>query len=503
MLPAMDELPTMGTKLPYLLTAAQMQAADAATIASGVSGYALMQRAGEAVVRVIEQYYEQRSVLVLAGLGNNGGDGYIVAQQLHAAGWSVRVASPGGELPQTPDALRAAKTFQGCVEALSPELISPQALIVDALFGTGLVRPITGELAAVVERVNALRCAAVAVDIPSGVDASTGVIHGVAIKAELTVTFAAKKRGHLLMPGLDYCGGVVVSDIGILVQDQAEPVYENTPEVWAEHLVWPQRATHKYHRGHVAVMAGDEAVGASRLAALSALRAGAGLCSLLCERERFDVYASAALSLMVKALDDGLEPFLMDERISTYVIGPGAGTLAKTRNRTLMIAKAQRKAVIDADALRVFSEAPAMLFSSIVAPTVLTPHEGEFATLFANTSVDRTANKLTRTQQAAVVAGAAVVLKGADTVIAAPDGRAAISGSAPAWLATAGSGDVLAGCIAGFLAQGMPAFEAACAGVWFHSQAAQLFGPGLIAEDLPQQLPAVWQALQMSISVQD
>ena len=478
-----------------LLTVAQMKAADEYATRQGIASFTLMQNAGRAVASVVEQYCEKRPVVVLAGPGNNGGDGFIAAQELLTKGWQVTVAALMPVESLKGDALTAAESYTGKVLPLSVTLLQGNPIIVDALFGTGINKPVAGAAAEVFSELGRRRLEVVAVDIPSGVNGNTGEVLGVAAQATHTVTFFRKKIGHMLMPGHALCGRVHIADIGI--SDAALPseslIHQNTHSLWLDALIWPKQAQHKYHRGHLVVVGGEAHFsGASRLSARSALRAGAGLVTVVCGSESLLAYASQLTAVMCQTADniDELKAILSDARINTVLIGPGAGVSNYTRHKILALLAAKRATVLDADAISAFAENPTMLFNAIHSPVVMTPHEGEFRRLFSS-SVDMAKDKLTRARQAASIAGCVVVLKGADTVIASPDGHAIINGNAPPYLATAGSGDVLAGIIAGLMAQGVPAFEAAAAGVWMHGAAASEFGPGLIAEDLTELLPGV------------
>jgi hydroxyethylthiazole kinase-like uncharacterized protein yjeF len=499
-----------------LLTVGQMAQADAATIAAGTSGMALMQAAGEAVVAAIVQRWSAREVVVLCGPGNNGGDGFVVASGLQQRGWPVRVALLGQGNALKGDAALAAQAWaaqhasvtgeggQPWV-AVSKACLDGAALVVDALFGAGLSRPLDGLAAEVLERAHDLGLPIVAIDVPSGVWGDTGQATR-AVQAHLTVTFFRLKPGHLLMPGRASCGELLLADIGIradMLPALQVQTYENQPLLWR--TMWPRAdvAGHKYHRGHALVWGGPEMTGAARLSAKSAARMGAGLTTVCTPRKAWPVYATALECVMVHPLDGdsaaewqrGLSGLLADARLSAVLIGPGAlggSNAAGIRGLVLTMLASGRPVVLDADALTVFQEDPALLFAAIAGhlrPVVLTPHEGEFARLFATAEVSGAGSKLARARAAARLSGAVVLLKGADTVVAAPDGRAAINRHAPPWLATAGAGDVLAGMILGLLAQGMPAWQAACAAVWLHGDAAQAFGQGLIADDLPGQIP--------------
>ena len=478
-----------------LLTVAEMQRADSLAIAGGVPGPVLMENAGAAVVREIRARWAPRPVAVLCGPGNNGGDGFVVARLLAEEGWPVRLGLLGERAALKGDAAQAAQRWTGPVEPLGPGLLDGGPLVVDALFGAGLARPLDGVARAVVEAMAGLTV--VAVDVPSGVHGDTGeVLGGSAPAAALTVTFFRRKPGHWLLPGRTLCGETVVADIGLpeSVLDAIAPrCWENGPALWGARYPWPRLDSHKYARGHAVVMGGGRMTGAGRLAARGALRAGAGLVTVACPPEAFALYAAGSPSLIVEPVADdaAFAALLADTRKNAVLLGPGAGVGVHTRARVLAALDAGKACVLDADALTSFAAAPGDLLDRLTGRCVLTPHEGEFARLF-----DPAGDKLTRARAAAARCGAVVLLKGADTVIAAPDGRAAINANAPPDLATAGAGDVLAGMILGLLAQGMDGFDAACAGAWLHGAAAAQVGPGLIAEDLPDALPAVLRRLR-------
>ena len=482
-----------------LISVGEMYAADAAAARAGTPGLTLMENAGRAVAQAIVRRWAPRPVALLCGPGNNGGDGFVAARLLAEAGWPVRLGLLGARERLTGDAAAMAARWEGPVEPLAPALLDGGPLVVDALFGAGLTRPLAGAALALAEESAARGLPCAAVDIPSGIHGDSGAILGGAFRAALTVTFGRRKTGHLLLPGRLCAGEVVCADIGIppaaLAAGEAR-VHENAPALWRALLPAPAPGDHKYSRGHALVVGGDGAhSGAARLAARAALRAGAGLVTVHAPEPDIPVYAAQLTAVMVASTVD-LGAALADGRRNALLIGPGCGAGPVTRAQTLQALGAGKRCVLDADALTAFQDEPAALFAALRpgagadADAVLTPHEGEYRRLFSHAG-----DKLVRARAAAGESGAVVVLKGADSVIAAPDGRAAINANAPPTLATAGSGDALAGFILGLLAQGMPAFEAAAAGVWLHGAAAAAFGPGLIAEDLSETLPGVLRGL--------
>lgn len=479
-----------------LLTVAEMARADRLAIAAGVSGLQLMEAAGAAVADAIRQRWSPRPVAVLCGPGNNGGDGFVIARRLAARGWPVRVALLGDRASLTGDAAAMAARWTGGITTLGPDVVSDAGLVVDALFGAGLARPLDGMAATTVAAVNDAGLPVVAVDLPSGISGDSGAVMGSAIRATLTVTFHRRKPGHLLLPGRSFCGQTLVAEIGIPPTVGAENgarQWRNTPALWAPQLPRPDADGHKYRRGHALVAGGGmTSSGAARLSARAALRAGAGLVTLSCPRSSLMVNAARLDAVMVDTADgvDDWRALVADRRRSAFLIGPGHGVGDRTRDFVLAALATGKPCVLDADALTVFQDDPAALFAAICGPCILTPHDGEFARLF-----DAADDKPTRVRRAAVAAGAVVVLKGADTVIADPAGRLAINDNAPPDLATAGSGDVLAGFCLGLLAQGMAAFPAACAAVWLHGAAGAACGRGLIAEDLADALPGVLRRL--------
>lgn len=479
-----------------LLTPFEADEADKLVVGKGARGIDLMEAAGRAVSKAVQGQWPKCPVAVLCGPGNNGRDGFVAARYLKAAGWPVKVAllSPHQNLSE--DAAHHAGLWQGAIEPFSATLFDNVGLVIDAVFGAGLSRPIEGSARGMIDDLQKRGLPICAVDIPSGVDGATGAVRGTAVAATITVTFFRKKPGHLLFPGRHLCGEVIVADIGIPadVLETVRPVtFENDPALWLACYPWPRADGHKYERGHALILGGDAMTGASRLTALAALRVGAGLVTLAAPASAWSVYATALTSVIVTSIKEpaGFCALLADKRKNAIAIGPGAGVGSSTQQSVLAALATGRAVVLDADAITSFSQVPEELFAAIRGPCVLTPHEGEFIRLF-----DFKGDKLLRGRSAAARSGAVILLKGADTVVAAPDGRAAINSNAPPDLATAGSGDVLTGLVAGLLAQGLDPFDAACAAVWMHGEAAARVGPGLISQDLPEAIPAVLKQLQ-------
>jgi hydroxyethylthiazole kinase-like uncharacterized protein yjeF len=489
-----------------LLTNAEMAEADRLTIASGFPGIELMENAGRAVADAAAAVPEGRRVVIVAGPGNNGGDGFVAARHLAERGYLVRVSLVGERARMKGDAALAAERWSGPVEPASPVSLSDCDIVIDALFGAGLDREVEGLPRAMIRAMNASGVPVIAVDLPSGVNGATGAVMGIAVNATHTVTFFRRKTGHMLLPGRLHCGAIQVADIGIPASVLAtiKPLaFANRPALWGGLFPRPGADGHKYSRGHAVVVSGGlSTTGAARLAARGALRAGAGLVTIASPRDALSVNAAASLAVMVRPVEGAgeLAAFLADKRRNAVALGPGGGVGAAMRDQVDAALTSAASVVLDADALTSFGEEPATLAAMIAKrggrPVVMTPHEGEFARLFKVIHEDNKIKaKLEKTRRAARSSGAVVLFKGADTVVAAADGRASIADNAPPTLATAGSGDVLSGMIAGLLAQGMPAFEAASAAVWLHGEAANAFGPGLIAEDLPEVLPAVYRRL--------
>ena len=506
-----------------LLTPAQMGEADRRTIAAGTTGIALMECAGAAVAEEVARLLPSDSnrVVALCGPGNNGGDGFVAGRILRERGFQVTTALLGDADTLKGDAAAAFRLWDGPLADIASISFDRADLVIDALFGAGLARDLDGQARALVEQMNAWASRTgrpiVAVDVPSGVDGATGSLRGAAPRAASTVTFFRLKPGHLMLPGRALCGRIVLADIGIpsdVLDEIAPQTFANIPALWRRHFPTPRIDGHKFSRGHTLVLTGGATTtGAGRLSARGAIRAGAGLVTVASPREALAINAAHLTAIMLTPCDTPLDlrNILADQRKNAVVLGPGFGLGEHTRAMAAVAMernglRTSRSLVLDADALTSFAgdvEGLRDLIAAAPGPVVLTPHEGEFARLFNSDGSLRAGAtgdvavlpRLDRARAAAHAIGATIILKGPDTIVAHPDGRASIASNAPPWLATAGAGDVLAGFTAALLAQGMPAFDAASAAVWLHGEAARAFGPGLIAEDLPETLPLVLRQL--------
>ncbi len=487
-----------------LLTPAEMGRADRLAVEHGSESLALMEAAGRAVADAARRLVKPGArVAVLAGPGNNGGDAFVAARLLKRASYDVRLFLAGTKAALKGDAAEMARRFDGPIRPLDPFQLESLHLVIDGLYGAGLTRPIDGVAAEVVAAVMDHGTPVLAIDVPSGLDGATGAPLGPVLRATETVTFFRLKPGHLLYPGRALCGTVRVADIGIppsVLAGLGIKTFANKPALWRALFPWPSADGHKYARGHAVVVSGPpEATGAARLAARGALRVGAGLVTVASPLDAVEVNARHLTAIMLKPFEgpEGLTELLSDTRKNAVLIGPGGGVGEAMRRLVEAALRSDAAVVLDADALTSFAGDEFLRLRSAIAqrrgrPVVLTPHDGEFARLFG----EAPGTRLDRARRGAAEIGAEVLLKGSDTVIASPEGPAAINANAPPWLATAGSGDVLGGFITGLLAQGMPAFQAAAAAAWLHGEAGANFGPGLIAEDLPERLPAVLARLQ-------
>lgn len=474
-----------------IMTVAEMSAADRAAADAGTPTIVLMERAGQAVADVVRDRYTRRPTVVWCGPGDNGGDGYVIAQSLRRRGWPVRVEALGP--PASPAARWAASRWKGETGPLASEPGSA-ALYIDCLFGAGLSRPLEGE-AERLARAMVGQAGIIAVDTPSGIQGDTGLPLGAwALKADLTVTFHRRKPAHVVAAGRAACGEVVVADIGLEAVGDGQ-LFENDPRLWAARFPWPAIDAHKHARGRLMVVSGEAwSTGAARLAARAGLRIGAGVVTVLSPPGALAINAAHLEAVMLTPFDSDLDLEARAETADAVVIGPAAGVGEGTMRHLSALARTGAALVVDADALTSFAHDPQALFSALDRDDVLTPHPGEFERIFPGL-LAASPERITAAREAARRAGAVVLLKGSDTVVAAPDGRAAVSLNGAPWLATAGSGDVLAGFIAGLIAQGMESFEAACAGAWIHAEAGAAHGPGLIAEDLPGLAPVVLRKL--------
>ena len=482
-----------------LLTTQQMRRADAATIKAGTPGIELMERAGLGVaLKIIERWQKPCPVTVLCGPGNNGGDGFIVARILKEKGWPVTVACLAQPAKLTGDAALAAQRWAGPCKTLSASLnLERTKIVVDAVFGIGFKQKLPVALRNLFLKINDRKIPVVAIDVPSGLNADTGTVATGTPKSVMTITFCRKKPGHLLMPGKNLCGTVHVVDIGISDQTVAatgSATFENHPGLWLPDYPLSDASGHKYTRGHALVLGGPKMTGASKLASIAAARMGAGLVTLAVPEESFAAYASScAPSLIVEPMKSPVAEFvrlLLDPKRDVALLGPGAGVSENLQKIAKAVLATQKPVVLDADVFTAFAGKSRSIMK-MLNHAILTPHEGEFKRFFGQTP----GSKIERATAAARKSGAIIVLKGADTVVAAPDGTAIINSNAPPTLATAGSGDVLAGMILGLLAQKMPPFQAAAAAVWMHGEAARFFGLGLIATDLTETIPAILNSL--------
>lgn len=478
-----------------LLTPEEMGRADKLAIRAGTSGFTLMKHAG---VAVADEIATRRSlgtrVTIVCGPGNNGGDGFVAARILKQRGYPVRILLYGDRSRIAGDAGLALEQWSGDLDRWSGQPFDQTDCVIDALFGAGLSRPVTGEAAELISAMNSSDAEIISVDLPSGINGVDGSVLGIAVNAARTVTFFRKKPGHCLYPGKRHCGVVRLVDIGIpaAVLDEIKPeMRENSPENW-KHLWHPPAAEgHKYSRGHCVAVSGPYwSTGAIRLAARAALRTGSGLVTIVSPQSALAINASHTTSVMTRGFDtiETFSDLISDRRISSVVIGPGLGLSEDNRELVYSVLRSEAFVVLDADALTLFAGKSGELFEVLAARpsnrTVLTPHGGEFTRLFPGVEKDHGASKSDRARAAANLAHSIVLLKGPDTVIAGSDRQVIINHDSSPWLATAGSGDVLTGILAGLGAQGIPGFEAAAMAAWMHNAAAHHAGPGLIAEDL-------------------
>lgn len=508
-----------------VLTPAEMGEADRLSVAAGpFDGPELMRNAGVSVAAaILARFPDAARIAILCGPGNNGGDGYVTAARLAEAGAAVTIFALA-EPRMGSDAARAAQECPIRAARLADYSPAGFDLVVDGLFGAGLDRPVAGEAADVIERTNRQGMRVVAIDLPSGISGGSGKVMGVAFEAALTVTFFRKKPGHLLYPGKASCGEVAVTDIGIsprVLGTITPRLFENAPGFWPAAVAIPDAETHKYKRGHCAIFTGGaSSTGAGRLAAMAALRSGAGAVTVLSPPDAMLVNGAHLTAIMLRSVAtiEDLSDFTAERKTAAFVLGPGFGVGEKVHRFALALlgdgeghhgpssVPRHNGLVLDGDGITAFSVAPNVLFETAkraeANPLVLTPHEGEFGRLFPDLAKDAGGSKIEKAREAAARSGAVVVYKGPDTVVAAPDGRAVINANGVPWLATAGSGDVLAGTTGGLLAHGLSPFEAACAAAWLHAEAGRIAGGWLIAEDLPGHLPAAFASAAKMVTGQ-
>ncbi|MFN7054669.1 NAD(P)H-hydrate dehydratase [Hyphomonas sp.] len=471
-----------------ILTPREMIAAEEAVIHAGTARFTLMQRAGEAAAEFLHTHWPDGRIQVLCGPGGNGGDGFIAAAQLARFWRQVDVFCTHPLSALEGDTAKAAAHWGGPVRRLEDALAQPADLVLDALYGAGLSRPLEGAPAELALRGGRV----ISIDVPSGIDGYTARPLGPCFRAEGTITFAALRPAHVLLPAAAFCGGVMVADIGVPVETR---LIENSPGLWGMHLPQPGFGVHKHQRGHLQVVSGGPwNTGAARLAARSGLRAGAGLVTVLTPPEAAAVNAAQLTAIMLAPFAGPEELLAQARKATALIIGPAAGVTPATRANVAALLGGEARVLLDADALTVFADAPDDLFTRLRPGDLLTPHTGEFERLFPGLLASSD-NKVEAVRIAAAKAGCVILLKGADTVIADPDGRAIVNTHATRWLATAGSGDALAGIIAGFMAQGVDTVLAAAIGAWLHGEAGRRVGAGLIAEDIEAELPDILSTL--------
>jgi hydroxyethylthiazole kinase-like uncharacterized protein yjeF len=480
-----------------IITNAEMRAIDAAAAADGVATRTLMENAGHAVAAAVAARFTPRPTAVLCGPGDNGGDGFVAARLLKQRGWPVWVETLVPPVQLSGAAADAASAWDGETLPLGAGDRMPE-LFVDALFGAGLARPLSGEAARLARALGPTPERVVAVDLPSGLNGDSGKPIGEAcFSAALTITFVRKKPAHVLFPGRTLCGDIVVADIGAsdaIVAGRNIKLRENSAALWRDAFPWPAPDAHKHARGHVMVASGPfSRTGAARLAARGALRVGAGLVTILSPRDAMAEHAAQLNAVMLREAEGGGSFSDAAEKAQCLVIGPAFGTTPDRRVLLDAVMRVRNRCplVLDADAITLMAPIGE---SALRGADVLTPHVGEFNRAFPEL-MEQASSRIEAARAAAAKSGAVVLLKGPDTVIATPDGRAVLNTTGSPFLATAGAGDVLAGFIAGLIAQGMSSFDATCAGAWLHGHAAELKGAGLIAEDLPELLPVVLSGL--------
>ncbi len=491
----------MSSMTQYILSNSEMAQADLITIKDGLTSIQLMKNAGKAVFKNLP-IIQQGKVLILCGPGNNGGDGFVISNLLIKANLQVEIYHPFELKNRSRD---CQFYFQKINKSNFIESISDfeqYEYIVDALFGTGLSRELSEKYIKLFEKINYSNKPIIAVDIPSGINGENSLPQPTALNCTKTITFFCKKKCHLLLPSKKYCGEVILEDIGIsknVFKIMNPKIKKNDPSLWIKNFPFPSTMDHKYSRGLLIINTGPKfQTGAARLAGRSALRVGAGAVRLVCDKESAEVLEPQISVEMLSVISEKneLQSILKDKKISSVLVGPGNGVNDETKARTLLSLALVDHVVIDADAISCFANNPEELFIDTYPHTILTPHEGEFKRLFGS-NFSENDDKVVRCVEAAKISGSIVLLKGADTVIADPYGNVVINSSEAPYLATAGSGDVLAGIIASLVGRNkMSAFNAACAGAWIHSYLGEYLGAGLIAEDLIDNIPFAVKKLQ-------
>lgn len=464
-----------------LYTAEEMKAAEQCAIANGISEESLMEKAGLGVAEVIFQKFKPCPTLIFCGPGKNGGDGKVVARFLQEKGWPVDVIE-----------FRKLPSFEEIDEKLEKA-----ELVVDGLLGTGLSKPLMGDMLKLVQMINDAHKPVVAIDIPTGIETNTGAELGGAVQARYTVTFHRPRLGHYLIPGCEFTGELIVKDISISCEGlNRSPFSLNTPLLWNGYIKVPRPSDHKYSRGTCLVVGAGCMPGAVKLATRASRRVGAGLVRLMCKAEEYPIFATTAWGEIITPVAKAEEflEWILDPRFSALLWGTGALPKTSTCEQAIVLLSSKKPCVLDGGALSCFEDSTQELKLHLHPNVVLTPHEGEFHRLFPHLAFLN--DKVEKAVKAAIESGVVVVLKGHDTIIASPTGQVIINANAPAALSTAGTGDVLAGLITGLLAQGIPPFFAAAAGVWIHGEAANRIGLGLIAEDISEKVPEVLRFLQ-------
>ena len=476
---------------------------DKNTIKKFIPGYKLMENAGKTVFNVIKKKFKkQKKIKILCGPGNNGGDGFVVAKLLKENCFqNVDIFCLVSKSKLKGDAKIVADKFNVNLKSFKDFKISNNDLIIDGIFGSGLKKNISGKLKKIIEKINSIKPYCISIDVPSGINGDTGEIQGVAIKSNETITFTRKKPAHLISPGKEYCGKIIVKDIGINLEKLffKPHIYENHPNLWKSKFPWPNHKSHKYTRGFTLIICGEKMTGASRLAARAAARIGCGLLCLGVPKKSFDIYSIENPIALIETIDNekDLNNLLKDKRINTILIGPGLGINETKLKLILRVIKEKNKVIIlDADALK-------NNFNKVVSKNrtkiVITPHEGEFSQVLKSLKIKRKKNNLLSATHFVHKTKINLILKGNIAIISCQDGRTIINNNTSPFLATGGSGDVLSGMVTGLISQGMNIFDACSASVWIHGEIAKLKGPGLIAEDLPEMIPKVLKKLKKSI----